>query len=60
MRRRSIVWVAALGIVFALCSLTAGASGARPWGKLDQAVVAAAERDQRCALSAGEVAATTA
>ncbi|MEI6450707.1 MAG: S8 family serine peptidase [Actinomycetes bacterium] len=56
MRRRSIVWVAALGIVFALCSLTAGASGARPWGKLDQAVVAAAERDQRCALSAGEVA----
>ena len=41
MRRLSIVWVAALGIVFAMCSLTAGASGVQPWGKLDQAVVAA-------------------
>jgi len=55
MRRRSIAAVVALGIIFATCAFSAGASAARPWGTLGRAV-AAAEREQQCALSAGEVA----
>jgi kexin len=56
MRLRSIVWVIALGIVFALCPFTAGASGRAPSGELPRGVIAAAEREQQCTLSAGEVA----
>ena len=56
MRRWSIVAVAALGIVFSLGPISAGASGSKPWGKLGQGVLAAVERHQQCSLSAGEVA----
>ncbi len=56
MRRRSILSIIALGIIVAMCSITAGAAGVQPWGKLDQRVVNAAERDQQCRMSPGEVA----
>ncbi len=56
MRLRSIAPVVALAIVVAACLVTPGAFGGQPRGRLDQGVVAAAERGQACSLSAGEVA----
>ena len=56
MRLRSIAPVVALAIVVAAWLVTPGAFGGQPRGRLDQGVVAAAERGQACSLSAGEVA----
>ena len=53
--RRMVGWVVS-GVLLAACSLVMWGANAQPSGHLDAAAVAAAERDQRCVLSPGEVA----
>jgi subtilisin-like proprotein convertase family protein len=53
---RRVVWVIGAGIVVAACSLTAGGAEFPRIGPLDAASIAAAERDQLCKLSPGEMA----
>lgn len=56
MRPRTIVSIIAAGLILAMCPFTAGAAGPQSWGKLDRGTITAAEWDEQCTLSVGEVA----